>query len=187
MGDRKQFGGRWGVYDEVKLGDKYSDHISIKPCVVQDLGDSFSHIYAFEIGWREMVSAEEDYFDPGLGIPLLNKYEFSFWNNERDAVTGFYFINENICKELNLDFSLKELCYYKGEERIVEVFQSTSSLFYYIRQDILEEILEKFNVHLDFKMYAEKFDLKKEVGDKNYRSYKKILFSAIFIYDFISA
>ena len=142
---------------------------------VQDLVSSPSHLFAFEIGWREMKPTEEDYFDQGLGMPLLNKYEFSAWDNERDKLPSFYFINEAICKEFNLQFSLKDLCYYKGEERIVEVFQCSASLFYYIRQDILEKILDHYNVHLDFIMYAEKFDLKKENGDNSYKSYKKLL------------
>lgn len=143
--------------------------------VVMDLCGNYSHMYAFEIGWREMKTTDEDYFNQELGMPLLNKYEFSTWDSERDKVPNFYFINEDIFKELGLNFSLKELCYYKGEERVVEVFQSTSSLLYYMRQDVLEEILEKFDVHLDYNMYAEKFDLKKDIGDNSYKSYKKMM------------
>ena len=43
---------------------------------VEVLGSSPSHLYAFEIGWREMKTPDEDYYDPGLGVPLLNKYDF---------------------------------------------------------------------------------------------------------------
>lgn len=143
--------------------------------IIQDISVNHSHLYAFEMGWREMKTTEDDYYDQELGMPLLNKYEFSSWDSERDKVHSFYFINENIRKALNLEFSIKELCYYKGSERVVEIFQSSSSLFYYMRQDILEEILEKFNVHLNFNMYAEKFDLKKDIGDNSYKSYKKMI------------
>lgn len=144
--------------------------------VVENLGSKHSHMYAFEIGWRELKTTQKDYYDPGLGMPLLNKYEFSEWSHERDNVPSFYFINEEICKELNLVFSLNDLSYYRGEEKVVEVFQSSYSLFYYLRQDVLEEILDKFNVHLDFKMFADKIDQKKPVEEGNcYKDYKRML------------
>lgn len=91
-------------------------------------------------------------------------------------VPNFYFINDEICKELNLVFSLNDLSYYKGKEKVVEVFQASNSLFYYLRQDVLEEILDKYNVHLDFKVFAHKIDQKKSVEDGNcYKDYKRML------------
>ena len=123
-----------------------------------------------------MKTTVEDYFDPGLGMPLLNRYEFSSWDNERDNVPLFTYLNEDICWEMGLAFSLKDLSYYRGEEKVVEVYQASTSTFYYMRQDILEEILEKFNVHLDFEMYADKSDLKKKIGDENRsRVYRKVV------------
>ncbi|MCR5036624.1 MAG: hypothetical protein K6A73_04810 [Bacteroidales bacterium] len=144
--------------------------------MVEDLVSKHSHMYAFELGWRVLKTTEEDYYDSGLGMPLLNKYEFSEWSNERDSVPNFYFINEEICRELNLVFSLDDLSYYKGKDKVVEIYQSSNSLFYYLRQDVLEEILDKFKVHLDFKVYADKLDLKKSVEDGNcYKDYKRML------------
>lgn len=143
---------------------------------VETLGSSPSHLYAFEIGWREMETTAEDYYDPGLGMPLLNRYEFSSWDNERDKVPLFYFLNKEICKELNLTFSLQDLSYYRNGEKVVEVYQSTSSLYYYLRQDVLEEILAKYNVHLDYEMYANKSNLNVKIGMENRsRNYTKTL------------
>ena len=143
---------------------------------VEDLGSTPSHLYAFEIGWREMKTTEEDYYDPGLGVPLLNRYEFSSWNNERDKVPQFYFLDEDICKEMGLVFSLRDLSYYRNGEKVVEVYQSMATSFYYLRQDILEEILEKYNVHLDFEMYADKTNQEKTRGeDGRYKKYRKTL------------
>ena len=117
---------------------------------------------------------EEDYYDPGLGLPLLNRYEFSAWNNERDTYPQFNFLNEDICKELNLVFFLKDLSYYREGEKVVEVFHSTATSFYYMRQDIIESILNKFNVHLDYEMYAEKTNYNKATGaDGRYVKYRK--------------
>ena len=113
----------------------------MKRHVVEDLVPSHSHIYAFEIGWRVLKNTRKDYYYPGLGFPLLSRYEFSGWNRERDSVPNFFFIDEGIRKELNLVVSLKDLSYYKGDEKVVEVYQSSNSLFYYLRQDVLEEIL----------------------------------------------
>lgn len=142
---------------------------------VEVLGSSPSHLYAFEIGWREMKTPEEDYYDPGLGVPLLNKYDFSSWNKERDKLPHFHFLNEDICKEMELAFSLKDLSYYREGEKVVEVYHSTSTSFYYLRQDVLEEILERFDVHLDFEMYAEKTNLKKSVGGEGrYKEFSKM-------------
>lgn len=143
---------------------------------IEELGSTPSHLFAFEIGWRKMKTTEDNYYDPGLGLPLLNRYEFSSWDHERDIVPQFYFLNEDICKEFNLQFSLKDLSYYRDGEKVVEVFQSTSSSFYYLRQDVLEEILKKYNVHLDFEMYADKTNLGEETGGADrYRNYRKNL------------
>lgn len=143
---------------------------------VEDFGSTPSHLYAFEIGWHEMKTTEEDYYDPGLGLPLLNRYEFSSWDNERDKVPLFYFLDEDICKDMGMEFSLKDLSYYRNGEKVVEVYQSMATSFYYIRQDVLEEILEKYNVHLDFEMYADKTNREKEVSeDGRYKNYRKIL------------
>lgn len=143
---------------------------------VEDFGSTSSHLYAFEIGWHEMMTTEEDYYDPGLGLPLLNRYEFSSWDNERDKVPLFYFLDEDICKDMGMVFSLKDLSYYRNGEKVVEVYQSMATSFYYIRQDVLEEILEKYNVHLDFEMYADKTNREKEVSeDGRYKNYRKIL------------
>ena len=143
---------------------------------VEDLGSTPSHLFAFEIGWRKMKTTEDNYYDPGLGVPLLNRYEFSSWDNERDIVPHFYFLDEDICDELNLQFCLEDLSYYRNGEKVVEVYQSTSSSFYYLRQDMLEEILNKFNVHLDFEMYVDKTNLGEEIGGTDrYRNYRKNL------------
>ena len=76
---------------------------------------------------------------------------------------------------MELAFSLKDLSYYREREKVVEVYHSTSTSFYYLRQDVLEEILERFDVHLDFEMYAEKTSLKKSVGGEGrYKEFSKI-------------
>ena len=143
---------------------------------VEDLGATPSHLYAFEISWREMKTTEENYYDPGLGVPLLSRYEFSSWDNERDNVPQFYFLDEDICKEFGLEFSLKDLSYYRNGEKVVEVYQSAATSFYYLRQDILDEIQAKNNVHLDFEMYVDKTNLEKTIGrEGRYNDFKKIL------------
>lgn len=157
---------------------------SVKTCLnwnaldcheVEDLDSRPLHLYAFEIGWREIEETMSPYYDHSLGMPMLNTYEFSDRNDDKNKVTNFYFLNEEICKTLGLAFSLKELSYYRGEEKVVEVYKSISSLFYYIREDILEEILEKFNVHLNIEMYADKTNLKQEIGDNSFKEYRRIL------------
>lgn len=149
---------------------------SLDSHAVEDLGSTPSHLYAFEIGWRDMKTTEENYYDPGLGVPLLNRYEFSSWDNERDEVPPFYFLDEDICKEMGLAFLLKDLSYYRNGEKVVEVFQSTATSFYYLRQDVLEEILERYNVHLDFEMYVDKTNLEKRAGEAGrYKDFKKLL------------
>jgi len=92
------------------------------------------------------------------------------------SVIKFYFLNEDICKEMGLVFSLRDLSYYRNGEKVVEVYQSMATSFYYLRQDILEEILEKYNVHLDFEMYADKTNQEKTHGeDGRYKKYRKTL------------
>lgn len=140
---------------------------SVKTCLnwneldchaVNDLASCSSHLYAFEIGWGAREETGYSDYDHSLGMPFLDTYEFFGWARNRDNVPNFYFLNKKICSKLGLLFSLKDLSYYKGGEKVVDVYKSTSSLFYYIREDILEEVLEKFDVHLDFEMYANKTD-----------------------------
>ena len=143
--------------------------------MVENIGSSPSHLYAFEIGWRKMESSEGEYCDPSLGLPLLNKYNFSAWDHERDAVASFYFINEEICQEMNLEFSLKDLCYYRQGEKVVEVFKSSSSSFFYLRQDVMEEIIKKYKAHLYFELYVDKTILKGVDRSSKYKYFKKVV------------
>ena len=77
---------------------------------------------------------------------------------------------------MGLEFSLKDLNYYRNGEKVVEVYQSTATSFYYLRQDVLEDILEKYNVHFDFEMYADKTNLEKKIGEgEQYKNFRKTL------------
>ena len=141
--------------------------------MVDNIGSSPSHLYAFEIGWRKMECSEREYCDPSLDLPLLNRFDFSSWDHERDAVASFYFFNEEICQEMNLEFSLKDLSYYRHGEKVVEEFKSSSSSFFYLRQDVMDDIIKKYKVHAYFDIYVDKTILKGVDRDSKYKYFKK--------------
>lgn len=134
---------------------------------------SHSHLFASEIGWREMEYNGDDYYDPSLGVFLLQHYEFASWDSERAKNPNFYFLSDQIRKDFSLAFNVRELKYYKDGEPVTEYYQEDHSEFYYIRKDLLEEIEKRYKVTLVTELYAEKTDTRREEGRMGYRAYRE--------------
>lgn len=134
---------------------------------------SHSHLFASEIGWREMEYNGDDYYEPSLGVFLLQHYEFASWDRDRAKNPNFYFLSNQIWKDFVLTFNIRELKYYKGEEPVTEYYQDDHSEFYYIRRDLLEEIEKRYKVTLVTQLYAEKTDTHRDERRMGYRAYKE--------------
>lgn len=134
---------------------------------------SHSHLFASEIGWREMEYNGDDYYEPSLGVFLLQHYEFASWDSERAKNPNFYFLSDQIRKEFALSFNVRDLKYYKDGESVIEYFQDDHSEFYYIRKDLMEEIEKRYKVTLVTQLYAKKTDTHRDEGRMGYRAYKE--------------
>lgn len=132
-----------------------------------------SHLLASEIGWREMEYNGDDYYEPSLGMFLLQHYEFTGWDKTRAKNCNFYFLSDQIRKDFGLDFNVRELRYYWDGKGVTEYYQDNHSEFYYLRKDLLEEILKRYKVTLVTQLYAEKTDTHREKGQMGYRSYNE--------------
>lgn len=134
---------------------------------------SHSHQLASEIGWREMEYNGDDYYEPSLGMILLQHYKFSGWDKTRAKNSYFYFLSDQIRKDFGLEFNVRELKYYRDGKGVTEYYQDNHSEFYYIRKDFLEEIEKRYKVTLVTQLYAEKIDTHCEKGQMGYRAYKE--------------
>ncbi len=134
---------------------------------------SHSHLLASEIGWREMKYNGDDYYEPSLGMFLLQHYEFTGWDRTRAKNCYFYFLSDQIRKDFGLVFNVRELRYFWDGKSVTEYYQDDHSEFYYMRKDFLEEIEKRYKVTLVTQLHAEKTDTHREKGQMGYRSYKE--------------
>lgn len=132
-----------------------------------------SHLFASEIGWREMAYNSDDYYNPSLGVFLLQHYEFASWDSERAKNPDFYFLSDQIRRDFSLSFNVRELKYYKDGVPVTEYYQDDYSEFFYVRKDLLEDIEKRYKVTLVTELYAEKTDTHREEGRMGYKAYKE--------------
>ncbi len=119
---------------------------------------SHSHLFASEIGWRKMEVNSDDYYDPSLGIFLMQEYEFSRWNDSRASVSSFYFLTYEIMLDFGLTFTLEDLSYYRGNERVTAFFDDGYSCFFYIKRELLKEIVDRYQMAFVQELFAQKVD-----------------------------
>lgn len=132
-----------------------------------------SHLFASEIGWREMVYNSDDYYEPSLGVFLLQHYEFASWDSERAKNPDFYFLSDQIRMDFSLSFNVRELKYYKDGVPVTEYYQDDHSEFFYLRKDLLDDIEKRYKVTFVTEIYAEKTDTHREEGRMGYKAYKE--------------
>ena len=140
---------------------------------------SHNHLFASEIGWREMIpNNNDDYYDPSLGMFILQEYEFSSWDTIRPDIRDFYFPTSQILSDFNLEFRVSDLCCYRNDEKVTAVFQDASSRFFFIKKELIEAILERYDVSLVREIFAEKVDKSHEEGSyrwKNLKEYRETI------------
>ena len=158
------------IYWTAETGLAYNE---IRSKMVELPAASHSHMLALEIGWREMEYNGDDYYEPSLGMFLLQHYEFTGWNNTRAKNSYFYFLSDQIRKDFGLVFNVSELRYFWEGKGVTEYYQDNHSEFYYIRKDFLNEIEKRYKVTLVTQLYAEKTDTHREKGQMGYCSHKE--------------
>lgn len=148
-------------------------HANSRDKVVELPAKDHSHLFASEIGWRKMVPTEDDYYDPSLGVFLLQRYEFSGWSETRPSLANFYFLSDQIQIDFGLVFHVSELKYYRDGNQVSEYYQDSTSEFFFIRKNLLEEIQNRYNVVLVREVHAEKIDKHMEEGSYRWNAFKE--------------
>lgn len=173
--DEKNVRFYWKVITElvIKGNEKKINQLIIYP---------HSHLFASEIGWRNMKYTEEPYYDSPIEIPLLQHYEFSDWDKDRAKNSDFYFLSDMIRQILKLDFNVLDLNYYRDGIRLTERFKDSSSEFFYIKKELMEELETSVNMELVSIINAEKIDTYRGEGNTG-RSKLKSYYDIISVKD----
>lgn len=113
-----------------------------------------NHAFAGELGWR-ILEFTEEYDDFGNdSCPLIMaEYEFSGWDTNRFNYNNFFCLNPIIVRRIGLTFDLKTMTYYYNNEKVSEYFINESDHFFYLRKDIVDAILNIYNVKLYHRIY----------------------------------
>lgn len=113
-----------------------------------------NHAFAGELGWR-ILEFTEEYDDFGNdSCPLIMaEYEFSGWDTNRFNYNNFFCLNPIIVRRIGLTFDLKTMTYYYNNEKVSEYFINESDHLFYLRKDIVDAILNIYNVKLYHRIY----------------------------------
>ena len=107
----------------------------------------YSNAFACELWWRQLEYTE-DYDYDSTPPRLTTKYDFSGWDSSRFQYPHFYMLNIEIAKNIGLQFDMHKMTYYLGEEEVSAYFVNDNDMFFYMRKDVVDMILKKYNAKL---------------------------------------
>lgn len=126
----------------------------------------YYHAFLGEMGWRQL-EPEEDYYDNWDFPDLLSKYSFSSWNRERLQNPTVYLLNERIAKGIGLELDMNTLEYSFNGESVSNHYLNETDHFFYLRKDIVDTILKKYDAKLRYHLYERRIvdeDLSEEMS-----------------------
>lgn len=128
------------------ISKEYLDNLRVS------LPTRHNHIVAGEISWRDLEFTESEMEEEMLNLLCL--YSFKEWSQSRFSHQSFLYLNPKISQAFDLDFNIAEMGYFnKRNEQVSVYFHNGNEHFFYLRRDIIEEILIKYNAKLRFHMY----------------------------------
>ncbi len=102
----------------------------------------YDQAYAGEIGWRVLEPREEEW-DADEDKRILADYSFSSWSESRYSYRNFICLKTEIARELELRFDVNDMTYYDKDGKEASVYYANETdLFFYLRKDIVERLLE---------------------------------------------
>lgn len=111
-----------------------------------------SHAFAVELGWRELLFTEE-YNDDEERNRLLARYSFSDWSQERFRYRSFSCLSPSITRKVGLSFDLNKMSYVKGNEEVSAYYINDTDLFFYLRKDVVDELLDRLDAKIRHHIY----------------------------------
>jgi len=120
----------------------------------------FSHIFSGEINWSPFFNFNfKELFNKNSG--LLNttyRYTWTAWSFNRYENPFFKFFNPALSMLTNLKFQPNGLYYYNEKNaHVTKIIRSWGSELYYIRKDVIDEILKKTKSDLKWHQFLAKY------------------------------
>lgn len=120
----------------------------------------FYNIYAGEIAWSKFArKLERDYEESKYNFTdLVWDYRWSSWSQTRFENPSFPFLNTKLARSMKLTFDLTDLSYYNNKkEQVTKIMWTESSQLYYIRKDVMLEIIRKQKMNLVWYQFSSKY------------------------------
>lgn len=138
--------------------------------------ESHYHTFASELGWRNLTFTEEH---DEVDVPcLLSRYEFSSWDQARRFhYTNFCCLNTGITRKMGLLWDVKTMSYSYNKEIVSKFIVNDSDFFFFLRKDIVEQILKMLGCKLhqriiESKNYLSKAPKTLNLPSKQYEDYQ---------------
>lgn len=110
------------------------------------------HAFLGEVGWRHLEM--EEVYDDDWPLPdLLLYYTFSGWSMGRFHYPMVYFLNEEIAKTIGLELDIDSMEYMLDGELVSIHFINDSDQFFYLRKDVVDVFLKKYNAKIRHHLY----------------------------------
>lgn len=147
-----------------ELADEKKTDKAISKLEVADSID-MDHRYAGEIGWRVFESREDDDYLDEERRPM-GHYGFTSWSGSRYEYRNFECLRTEWALKMGLRFDINTMTYYDREGKEASAyFVNDSDLFFYLRKDIVDEMLKDKKSCLRFHIYERRMistDIPKE-------------------------
>ena len=136
----------------VELADEKMSDKAISKLEVVDAID-MNHLYAGEIGWRSLKSQDDDDYLDEERRPM-GHYGFTSWSGSRYEYRNFEYLRTEWAFKMGLRFDINTMTYYDIEGKEASAyFVNDSDLFFYLRKDLLDAMLEETKSCLRFHIY----------------------------------
>lgn len=110
----------------------------------------YDHAFLEELSWRKLINTQTKFTEDNASI--LVKYCFSEWTTKRFKNKSIVCLSSEICQMLELKFDTDRLVYTFANEEVSTYFICDDSIFFFLRKDIVDKLLEMRKSHLYIQM-----------------------------------
>ena len=110
----------------------------------------YDHAFLEELSWRKQIDTQPDF--PEDNANILVKYCFSEWTTKRFKNKSIVCLSSEICKMLELTFDMERQTYIFANEEVSTSFICDDSMFFFLRKDIVDKLLEMKKSYLYIQM-----------------------------------
>lgn len=115
-----------------------------------EFSGEYNHAFLGELSWRELIDTQTNFTEDNARI--LVKYSFSEWTTNRFKYKSLVCLSSEICQMLELTFDMDRQAYTFANEEVSTWFICDDSMFFFLRKDIVDKLLEMKKSYLYFRM-----------------------------------